>query len=58
MKRRELLKILRKNNCVFLREGSRHSIFINLNNNRKTSIPRHNEIDEFLVKEIFKHLEI
>lgn len=58
MKRRDLEKHLKNNNCELLREGGRHSIWVNILNNKKTSIPRHKEIDNHLAKEICKQLEI
>jgi mRNA interferase HicA len=44
MKKKELLKYLRNNGCEFLREGGRHSWWHNPTLNKKSAIPRHNEI--------------
>ena len=56
MKRSELLKHLKKHGALFLREGSRHSIFFLAQ--RKTQIPRHTEIVDELARKICKDLEI
>ncbi|MCH7988247.1 MAG: type II toxin-antitoxin system HicA family toxin [Planctomycetes bacterium] len=58
MKRRDLLRHLTRHGCEFLREGSSHSIWENLGNNRRTSIPRHREIPSFTAMRICKQLEI
>ncbi|MHB8777605.1 MAG: type II toxin-antitoxin system HicA family toxin [Anaerolineales bacterium] len=42
MKRSQLIKHLRKHGTVLIREGSKHTIF--QRGNRKTQVPRHNEI--------------
>jgi predicted RNA binding protein YcfA (HicA-like mRNA interferase family) len=44
VKRRDLIKHLRLHGCVFVREGSDHSIFENPAFRRRTAIPRHREI--------------
>ena len=58
MKRNELIKYLSSNNCYLLREGSNHSVFYNSTNNKTSTVPRHNEIDKYLVKKICKDLNI
>lgn len=58
MKRRDLIKYLRKNGCEFLREGSRHTVYVNRLKKKTSTIPRHNEVDDFLVLKICKDLEI
>lgn len=58
MKRIELLKYLRENGCVFIREGGNHSWWGNPNLNRRSSVPRHNEINDNLAKKICKDLGI
>ncbi|MDP3685028.1 MAG: type II toxin-antitoxin system HicA family toxin [Ignavibacteria bacterium] len=52
------MKHLKINNCVLLREGAKHSVFINLTNNKQTTIPRHPDIYDMLCKEICKQLDI
>ncbi|MBM4334272.1 MAG: type II toxin-antitoxin system HicA family toxin [Deltaproteobacteria bacterium] len=58
MKRAELLAHLREHGCVFLREGSRHSWWSNPAQNKRSSIPRHNEIRDQLARKICKDLGI
>lgn len=58
MKRRDFIAHLERNNCRFKREGGNHSIFINIKNNKISTVPRHKEIKENLVKNICRDLEI
>jgi hypothetical protein len=58
MKRRDLLEHLTKHGCRFLREGARHTVYFNAFNRKTSTVPRHNEIHEFLAKKICKDLEI
>ena len=58
MKRQELIMQLEKAGCILKRHGSRHDIYVNINNGKKQPVPRHNEIDDHLVKHIKKQLDI
>ena len=58
MKRRDLLRHLAAQGCELLREGSRHSVFYNPNTNRTSSVPRHRELNDFLVRKICRDLGI
>jgi predicted RNA binding protein YcfA (HicA-like mRNA interferase family) len=58
MKRNQLIKYLNNNGCIFRREGSNHTIFINLITGKRTAIPRHGEIDDDLCVDICKQLGI
>ena len=58
MKRSDFMQHLWKNGCVLLREGSRHSIWENKTNNRRTAVPRHRELIDFTVVRICKQLDI
>ena len=58
MKRRELTRHLEKNGCELLREGGNHTIYINRRTRKSTAIPRHRELNVFLVKKICSDLEI
>ncbi len=58
MKRAKLLKHLRGSGCVFVREGGRHSWWLNAAQNRRSSVPRHNEISDQLARKICKDLGI
>lgn len=58
MKRRDLIKHLRKNKCIFIREGANHSVFFNPLLKRTSTVPRHKEIDKFLAEKICRDLGI
>lgn len=58
MKRAKLLKHLREHGCIFIREGGRHSWWLNPEQNKRSSIPRHNEIKDQLGRKICKDLGI
>ena len=58
MKRRDLLRHLQQHGCRLLREGGEHSIWENPANGRRTSIPRHREINDFTAKRICQQLNI
>ena len=58
MKRKDLLRHIEKNGCVLLREGGRHSVYLNPREKKASTIPRHNEINDFLAKKICKDLNV
>lgn len=58
MKRQFLISHLEKMGCELLREGGKHSVYVNRLKKKVTTVPRHREIDEYLAKRIFKDLGI
>jgi len=58
MKTKDFIKFLNQHNCFLIREGSAHSIFQNQENKKISSVPRHKEVKNNLVKKICKDLEI
>lgn len=58
MKRKDLIRHIEKNGGIFLREGGRHTVFINKAAKKCSTVPRHSEINDFLAKKICKDLEI
>ena len=58
MKRVDFVKYLIKQDCVFVRECGRHSVFFNPLTRRSSTVPRHNEIHTFLIKKISDDLGI
>lgn len=58
MKRKDVIRYLEKNGCDFLREGANHTVYVNRREKKVTTIPRHKEIDDFLVSKICKDLGI
>jgi hypothetical protein len=54
----KLIQHLATNGCAPLREGKRHSIYINLANRQTAPIPRHADIDSWLALKICKELGV
>jgi len=52
VKIRELVRYLEAHGCHLLREGSKHTQYVNPSNKKHSSVPRHNEINNFLVRKI------
>ncbi|MEW6557167.1 MAG: type II toxin-antitoxin system HicA family toxin [Elusimicrobiota bacterium] len=58
MKRKELIRHLLENGCVFEKEGKKHTIFYNPESGESATIPRHKEINTFTARGICKDLEV
>ena len=58
MKRSELVRHLQKHGCMLLREGSKHSVFVNPRSRRVSTIPRHREINDYLAAKICRDLNV
>ncbi|MFI3220038.1 MAG: type II toxin-antitoxin system HicA family toxin [Methylococcales bacterium] len=58
MKRSELIRYLNAQGCELLREGGRHSWWHNSLQNKRSAVPRHNEISDILANKICKDLGI
>ena len=58
MKRADLVRHLERNGCVLLREGAKHSVFVNRARNKSSTVPRHREINDFLAKKVCRDLEV
>jgi len=58
MKREKLFRHFRNHNCHIFREGKKHTIVINYDNDKVTSVPRHANINDKLVLDICKDLDI
>jgi mRNA interferase HicA len=58
VKRRKLVAHLKQHGCTLVREGGKHSFWGNPQNGKRAAVPRHTEIDENLVRKIYKDLEI
>jgi mRNA interferase HicA len=56
MKRVDLLKILNKLGCEFIRHRGKHDWYQNKTTGASQPIPRHAEINEYLAKSIIKKL--
>ncbi|MBI2115645.1 MAG: type II toxin-antitoxin system HicA family toxin [candidate division NC10 bacterium] len=58
MKRRALLKHLVEHECQLVREGKKHSVYWNPTTRKTSTVPRHTEIDDWLLRKICKDLDI
>ena len=58
MKLRDLVRHLKDHGCELLHEGGNHSIYVNRANNQISAVPRHREINDFLVRKICRDLGI
>lgn len=58
MKRRDLIRHLETQGCEFLREGGNHTVYVNRALKKTSTVPRHKEVDDFLVYKICKDLGI
>jgi predicted RNA binding protein YcfA (HicA-like mRNA interferase family) len=58
MKRQELIRHLESNRCHLMREGGKHSLYVNLENRQTSAVPRHRELNDFLVRKICRDLGV
>ena len=58
MKRIAFLKHMKLHDCILLREGGKHSVYWNPDNLATSSVPRHREISDKLVRKICRDLAI
>jgi predicted RNA binding protein YcfA (HicA-like mRNA interferase family) len=58
VKRNAFIKHLEKNNCVFTRHGGKHDVYQNEKTKKRTTVPRHPQLDKLLCDLICKQLEI
>jgi predicted RNA binding protein YcfA (HicA-like mRNA interferase family) len=58
VKRRALVRHLEESGCELLREGANHSIFVNRQTGKTSTVPRHFEINNDLARKICKDLGV
>lgn len=58
MKLLELVRHLRSHGCQLLRDAGKHSVYVNPANRQTSAVPRHREINDFLVRKICRDLGI
>lgn len=58
MKRKDLIRHLEQHGCELLREGGKHTVYVNRPANRTSTVPRHREINDFLARKICRDLQI
>ena len=58
MKRVDLIRHIEASGCAFLREGGRHTVYVNPTSRKVSTVPRHREINDFMARKICRELEI
>ena len=58
MKRRDLVRHLEAHGCEVLREGGRHTVYVNRVARKSSSVPRHRDINDYLARKICRDLEV
>jgi predicted RNA binding protein YcfA (HicA-like mRNA interferase family) len=58
MKRLELTRHLERQGCELLREGAKHTVYVNRAKSTTSTVPRHREIGDFLARKICRDLEV
>jgi mRNA interferase HicA len=58
VKRTDLIRHLEANGCAFVREGGNHTVYRNPAQGKYSTVPRHREIKEGLVRKICRDLDI
>jgi len=58
LKRADLVRHLEALGCRILREGGRHTVYVNSETGRASTVPRHREINDFLARKICRDLGV
>ncbi len=58
MKRVDLIRHLETMGCRLLREGGNHSVDMNTTTRKVSTLPRHREVKEYLVRTICRDLVV
>jgi predicted RNA binding protein YcfA (HicA-like mRNA interferase family) len=58
VKRIDLIRHLEQHGCRLLREGGSHSVYMSVPSRKVSTVPRHRDVKEFLVRKICRDLEI
>jgi hypothetical protein len=58
MKRIDLVRHIEAEGCQLLREGKKHSVYVNRTSRKASAIPRHREINDYLAKKICRDLQV
>jgi predicted RNA binding protein YcfA (HicA-like mRNA interferase family) len=58
LKRRDLVRHLEAHGCELLREGANHSVYVNRSASKTSTVPRHRELNDFLVRKICRDLDV
>jgi mRNA interferase HicA len=54
----DLIRHLQAQGCELLREGGKHSVYVNRKVGKATAVPRHREINDFLARKICRDLDV
>jgi len=57
MKRKDLIRTLEGMGCILIRHGKKHDWYQNPDSGNYQPVPRHNEIKEFLARNIINKLK-
>jgi mRNA interferase HicA len=57
-KRVDLTRRIEASGCAFLREGGRHTVYVNPTARKVSTVSQHREINEFMAKKICREVEI
>jgi mRNA interferase HicA len=58
MKRADLIRHLEMHGCESLREGGRHTVYVNRAAQKTSALPRHREINVLLARKICRDLQV
>jgi mRNA interferase HicA len=58
VKRRGLISHPESRGCEFLREGANHSVYVNRGARETSTVPRHREVDDLLVRKLYRNLQV
>lgn len=58
MKRTALIRHIEQSGCEFLREGKKHTIYVNRAKQTSSTVPRHKEIKDLLARKICRDLQV
>ncbi len=58
MKRRDLIRRLERAGCIMIREGARHTVYLNPATRKTSTVPGHIEVKERLALKILDDLGI
>ncbi len=54
MKRIDLIRHVEQQGCELLREGKKHTVYVNRATRKSSAVPRHREINFFLARKILQ----
>jgi mRNA interferase HicA len=54
----DLIRHLQAQGSELLREGGKHSVYVNRKVGKATAVPRHREINDFLARKICRDLDV